>query len=87
MPKGKAPFPKKSAVDAGLADKSRPTMGGYKRAESTDDAVSRTIARQLPSKGGKAGFSSKSPGPGPDRGADLNILNERTKYAKGGKVK
>lgn len=62
MPKGKAPFPKKSNVDAGKADKAKPVRGGYERAKTTNTGVNRTITY-----GKKGGTVTRSKFPGPSK--------------------
>lgn len=57
MPKGKAPYPKKSTVDAGRADKAKAVRGGYERTEKTNEAYGRKITYP------KTGTMTKVPAP------------------------
>jgi hypothetical protein len=80
MPRGQAPFPSKSAVDSGVADKSRPLgRGMYERSDTVDPAVSRSITEPLQMGKNRSSFRSNYPGPSDDQNVNFDRMGTATK--------
>jgi len=79
MPQGQPPFPPKSAVDAGTADKSRPLgRGEYARSDTADPSSSRKIVEPMQMGKRQGAYTSTYPGPGPDENVSLNRMGTPT---------
>lgn len=75
MPSGKAPYPKKSNVDSGKADKSRAVAGGYKRSDTSNEGSSRKIVYP-------GGNMISAPGPGRDTNARGEYTPPKEKWQR-----